>query len=269
MIELKPGVAIEQLLQQMAELKQSVTNSAIAMTWQDGQRYYLLAVERLEGIFSHSVADGSWYDQLCGGGYWAVREMSDGTTRPSPLLSAEAGRLVRWLEEIEQELQRIAREDDDPGTNATRLVFDTSALVREGSFDEVPWGSLVKADNVRLILPILVVREMDDLKNFGKTPKARRRLRRIYEILGGTGRGPAVVGVGVTLELLMDPFRHARLTNHDQEIVRRAAYLKGRPGGPLKIVTGDYTMLSIGAAEGIEVMMTPEELRIGAVEGEE
>ncbi|HUC14499.1 MAG TPA: PIN domain-containing protein, partial [Acidimicrobiales bacterium] len=114
----------------------------------------------------------------------------------------------------------------------------------------------------RLIIPILVMRELDDLKNFGKTPKARPRLRRIFEILRDKGRGPSPIREGITLELLMDPPRYSPLPVHDEEIVRRALYLRDRKGGILTLITGDYTMLASAGAEGLRVVMTPAELAL-------
>jgi hypothetical protein len=73
-----------------------------------------------------------------------------------------------------------------------------------------------------------VIRELDDLKNYGKSDKARPRLRRIYQLLDGHGRGPAKIRHGVTIELLMNPPRHVPLVINDEEIIRRSLYLKGR-----------------------------------------
>lgn len=260
MIELKPGVPTQALLQQLSVPRQSLANSGTAMTAEDGRRYFLVGVESLESAFSHSLIDGPWYDRLYSPGYWAVRDMTPETTRPFPLLTAEAGRLVRWLDDIERELKRISDQDEYDDKNIPRLVFDTSALVREGSFDTFDWSPKVDNVCVRLIIPILVVREMDHLKNYGKTPKARRRLRRIFEILNEQGRGPASVQPGTTLELLMDPPGHSRLSNHDEEIIRRAIYLQGRKGGPLKLITGDYAMLATAEAQGVPAELTPAEL---------
>lgn len=82
------------------------------------------------------------------------------------------------------------------------------------------------------------------------------------EILGDRGRGPTEVSDGVTLELLIDPRRHIRLTNHDEETVQRAMYLQGSIRGPLKLVSGDYTMLTTGRAVGLDAVLTPAELSI-------
>lgn len=99
MIELKVGLATNSLLRQLPELRQSVADSGTAMTWQDGQSYYRQAVERLEGVFSHSLLDATWHERLYSNGYWAVREMSEGTSRPFPLLQAQAGLFMKLLDQ--------------------------------------------------------------------------------------------------------------------------------------------------------------------------
>lgn len=264
MIEIKSGIQVDSTLQQFREIRQSLTNSATPVTWQHGQDYLLKAVETMDALLGHSFVDGHWHEKLYSNGYWAIRDLNDGDVRPLPLLWAEAGRLVRWLDEVERELKRIAEQDEWDKEAIPRLLFDTSALVREGSFDTFDWSGIAKDSQgrVRLIIPILVVRELDDLKNFGKSDKARPRLRKIFRLLEDNGRGPTQVSEGTTIELLMDPPGHLRLTSNDQEIVRRASYISGRSGGPVTIVSGDYTMLATAQADGIAVIMTPEELKI-------
>jgi predicted PilT family ATPase len=192
--------------------------------------------------------------------YWQIRELNVVTTRPLPLLSSAFGSLARWLCDIERELKRIASHDECTGSSATRIVLDSSALVRGTCFSEVPWTDVLQADEVKVFLPILVIRELDDLKNGGREPKARLRLKKIREILGNASTGPARVREGVTLQLLMDPPRHVRLPVNDQEITRRGKYLAGRPGGPLTLITGDYTQEFVARAEGLQAMTLPDEL---------
>ncbi len=262
------GVPTSSLLRDLPELQQSLANSTTAYSWQEGHGKYLQAVERLERVMSHYFVDFGWYERLYSQGYWAVREMSEGAVRPLPLLQAESSRLIRWLEGIERELSRIVVQDEWDEEGIPRLLLDTSALVREGSFDTFDWSELAGGSTrrVRLIIPILVVREMDDLKDSGKSSKARPRLRKIFEILNDSGRGPAPISKSNTLELLMDPPGHVRLTSHDAEIVRRATYLSGRQGGPFQLVTGDYTMLATAKADGIAAVLTPAEIRTPAEE---
>jgi predicted ribonuclease YlaK len=190
--------------------------------------------------------------------------LTTNTTRPMPLLQAEADRIIRWLDDIETELKRICDQDEWDDKSIPRIVVDTSAIVLEGQFDTFDWEPIVNNVCVRLIVPILVIRELDNLKNFGKEPKARRRLRRIQELLDGKGRGPAQVRPGVTIELLMNPPRHSPLPINDEEIVSRAMYVKGRRGGAVKLISGDYRLVLTAQAEGMDAQITPAELKQAA-----
>ena len=60
----------------------------------------------------------------------------------------EARRVLRWLEDIERELRRISEQDEWDDMNIPRLVFDTSALVREGEFDKLNWSGITGGASV-------------------------------------------------------------------------------------------------------------------------
>jgi hypothetical protein len=55
---------------------------------------------------------------------------------------------LRWLEDIELELRRISEQDEWDDKNIPRLVFDTSALVREGEFDRLNWSGITGGASV-------------------------------------------------------------------------------------------------------------------------
>lgn len=263
MIELKPGAPTKGFAENLKQARQTVANAGIASNIESGQNYFLNGVEALDSACDHSLVGGSWYENLYTSGYWAVRDLDATTPRPSPLLLGRARRITRWIDDVLEELARIEQQDEWDQNNTPRVVFDTSALVREGEFDALDWPDLLGSRTVRLIIPILVVREMDNLKNRDQYGNARKRLRRMFQFLDGHGRGPAKIRNGVTLELLMNPPRHIPLADHDQEIVRRASYLNGRLGGALTLITGDYTMLAMAEVEGISARLTPTELAQG------
>ncbi len=204
-----------------------------------------------------------WIERLQTPGYWAIRDMDVTSGRPSPLIESECQRLTRWLEEFDRELVRI-NEEDGQDRESARLVLDTSAIVRHRSFTDIDWPPYANAKSVRLFIPILVVRELDDLKDSGRSDKARSRLRNIRTAIAERGRGPApIAACNTTVELLMDPPNHNRLPIADEEIIRRAQYLRGRPGGPVRLATGDYTMQFMAEADDLPVLFLPDELRLG------
>jgi hypothetical protein len=76
-------------------------------------------------------------------------------------------------------------------------------------------------------------------------------------------RFPAVLSATTSIELLMDPPGYVRLSNDDAEITRRAQYLAGRQGGPVRLVTGDYVMVFTARSAGIRADLTPTEIVYG------
>jgi len=262
MFDFAPGINADQWLQNVSQWKTQLSNSAALITAAEGQAAYLRAVESIDLGVRSLLLGHEWFEALYTRGYWAIREMDASTPRPFPLIEAEASRLGRWLSELELELVKMADEDSQVNAAAVRLVLDTSALVRAKCFTEVDWPEYFDRKPVRLIIPILVITELDNLKNTGRSNKARPRLKKIRSILEGRGRGPGDVRGGVTLELLMDPPNHTRFPIPDQEIIRRTDYLKGRTGGPLFLVTGDYPMQFIAEADAVPVFFLPDELRL-------
>ena len=66
---------------------------------------------------------------------------------------------------------------------------------------------------------------------------------------------------GVTIELLMNPPSYVPLAINDEEIIRRSLYLKGRVGGPVKLISGDYRLVLSAQADGLDAELTPAELK--------
>jgi hypothetical protein len=262
MFDFAPGINAESALGNVRYWRTELSNAPSQMTSQESVATYLKAVEGIDRGLPSLLLGHDWTGALYTPAYWAIRDITDATPRPNPLIDSEVSRLGRWLTDLETELAKMADEDSRINVIAVRLVLDTSALVRAKCFTEVDWPKYFDRKPIRLVIPILVVDELDHLKNTGKSPKARPRLKKIRSILDGHGRGPGDVRGGVTLELLLDPINHLRFSINDQEVIRRADYLRGRPGGQLLLVTGDYTMQFISEANGIPVFFLPVELRL-------
>ncbi len=257
-----PGINPASWLNNTRVWDTELSNANTGITASDGQRAFLLAIESLDAGLRLLLLGHDWEKWVYTRAYWAIREMTESTPRPYPLLNSESSRLQRHVAELETELKRMAHEDSSVDLTAMRLVLDTSALVRAKCFTEVDWPEYFERKPVRLVIPILVIHELDHLKNTGKSNKARPRLKKIRSILEGHGHGPGDVRSGVTLELLLDPPDHHRLPINDQEIIRRTDNLKGRVGGPLRLVTGDYAMQFTAEADDVPVFFLPDELRL-------
>jgi hypothetical protein len=184
--------------------------------------------------------------------------------RPFPLVEAEVRQQVARLAGLQAELEAIAAEQAQVDQNAARVLPGTNFHLHFKLFKDIDWRVVAVAKTVRLVIPIVTIRELDNHKNLGRHPighRAATRLRALQEALAGHGRGPVSVREGVTLEILVDPLRHSREPNNDQEFLARTMIFQRRPGGSLTIVTGDLSMTLQAEALGLSAKMLDEEHR--------
>lgn len=119
---------------------------------------------------------------------------------------------------------------------------------------------------VRLLFPIVVVDELDDLKDASKQ-RARWRAAHTLGLLdgvldGGTHgtlhAGEHTVQDGetrgrVNLEIVLDPPGHVRLDRPDEEIIDRAVAIQGLAGREVRLLTCDTSQRTRGRAAGLQV----------------
>ncbi len=92
-----------------------------------GIQQYLVALNRLESSLANAFLGDAWFDQLHSQAFYSIRSQPAGVERPLQLLEAEIGRVIRWLKDLESELDRISDQDEFEGsTGVRRLVFDAS-----------------------------------------------------------------------------------------------------------------------------------------------
>ncbi|MFE7564190.1 PIN domain-containing protein [Kitasatospora sp. NPDC057500] len=119
---------------------------------------------------------------------------------------------------------------------------------------------------VRLLFPIVVVDELDDLKDASKQ-RARWRAAHTLGLLDGVLNG-ATHGVlregdydahkgetygKVNVEIVLDPPGHVRLDRPDVEIIDRAVAIQGLAGRDVRLLTCDTSQHTRGRAAGLQV----------------
>jgi hypothetical protein len=144
------------------------------------------------------------------------------------------------------------------------VVPDTSAFIEGAYFDQFNWHSLEginQGQPVRLIVPILVIEELDARKtdrNSRVSSRARSVLRRLWELHSGGPAQPATVpGRNATIEVFLDDAWHVRRPANDDEIVERAVTIKEITGQSTLLVGGDYQMLYRAATAGLGAALMP------------
>ena len=179
-----------------------------------------------------------------------------------------------WAERLEdeaRELRQVQAFVDRPGRIG---VLDTSAFIEGRKFWLANWPTLLGADPpggpplpVRLVVPLLVVEELDE----GKTSKVNRvqdrsrdSLRELWKLDRDSSLSSRLVDVlrlnsRVTIEILLDSRAHNRLPVNDFEITDRAVFVQEMVSSPrqVQMVAGDYSMLVRARSMGLHSVLIP------------
>lgn len=119
---------------------------------------------------------------------------------------------------------------------------------------------------IRLLFPIVVVDELDDLKDASKHRarwRAAHTLGRLDEVLAGRTHGVLAEGEytaadgetrgRVNVEIVLDPPGHVRLDRADVEIIDRTVAIQGLAGREVRLLTCDTSQHTRGRAAGLQV----------------
>lgn len=187
------------------------------------------------------------------------------------LISAEIADRSRAFEALAKSLDDLHNrckalpKSHDPSV----LVPDTNVFLhQEKRFDELDWRTIAStSDEVRLVVPMVVVRELDRHKRSASkntvsrssTETVRDRARASARELGTLLAYPTDVvtlrPAVLSLEMLLDPVGHARNPDPDSELIERAAALKGVTDRRVAIVTSDNGMKFAAAVAGVDVIL--------------
>ncbi len=180
------------------------------------------------------------------------------------LIRAERTDRLRVLNGVIRELEAL--EKAWSCVSAKVLAADTNVyLHHERYFDEIDWKKLADSDEVRLLIPIAVVRELDTHKRSNRQvtvsdtnkqqirTRARvtsRRLRELFEAPPWI----APLAPGVEAELLLDSLDHQTLNDADSEIIERVLAAKQLTRRPVAVVTGDAGIQFSARTAGLDVI---------------
>jgi len=187
----------------------------------------------------------------------------DLTTRPAGLINHLTDVWLARLDEVTGWLRDLLAFMGIPG----RIVVpDTSAFIEGAYFDTFDWHSLAavsSAEPVRLIVPILVIGELDDLKrdrNPRVNGRARSVLRRLWELHDADPARPASLPGkrATTIEVFLDEPWHLRRPVNDEEITERARMIAEITSQEVILAACDHSMLYCGAAgTGLRPVLMP------------
>jgi predicted ribonuclease YlaK len=189
--------------------------------------------------------------------------LDENTARPYPLITLEAEFQGDRLRSLADDL-RLALAQFELPKDGLAVVVDTNVFLHREFFKDSDWPRLVGAKEVRLVIPLVVVEELDAqaYKSQANATRARKVLRAFRELESGaaTPEAPVRVRDSVTLQFLMDPAGHERSSNHDEEILDRTEHLGTLVDvAKLRVATMDVSMQLRASLRGLSTLVLEPE----------
>jgi hypothetical protein len=206
--------------------------------------------------------------------YWALQAQAASVVGPvGELVETELEDRVTVLDQARQDLDREIARWSRPGL---LVVADSSFYIHHAEKLEqldLREHLKIREEPVRLLLPILVVDELDNLKE-SKDPRVRWRARYTLAVVDRVLQDPfrgrvreedfSVLQSGgiprgeITIELVFDPAGHVRLPINDDEIIDRALAIQTLAMRPVTLLTYDTGQSTRARAAGLREVKIPQ-----------
>jgi rRNA-processing protein FCF1 len=266
----RPGVRREDLFEVLRQLPHLVANARSGLTVLDRYNAYLAWVTEAVRMLRNRVSTADLDRLVLTRRYWLLQSMVTNLVGPTgDLLATETEERETGLREAYEALDAQIRRWSRPGVF---VVPDTSFYIEH---DKIELADLAAALNVRgedihLLIPIIVVDELDGLKKHND-PHTRWRAGYTLAVLDhvlsdGTGTAQlreadfsALTSGGIprgeiTIEMVFDPPGHARLPINDDEIIDRMLAIQPLAGRPVTLLTYDNSQSTRARSQGVPVM---------------
>jgi uncharacterized coiled-coil protein SlyX len=219
---------------------------------------YLRWVTTTEALLRSVFTDLALVHHLRTSAYWAIRNASFQPFRVIELINSELFEQRSWLEGLTVRLEALQnRMEAAPGKPT---VVDTHVLLHYQPPEQVDWPTVVEQDEVRLVLPLRVVEELDE-KKYAKrddlADRARRLLSQLWNTLGEAAGGPVSLRKNVTIEVPVEDGPRVRTADADEEILDSCLQLRN-VGCPPILVTGDTGMSLRAKNHQLDVIPMPD-----------
>jgi rRNA-processing protein FCF1 len=258
---LRNGVDLDLAIRTVAQLAQECEDIKAQLSGGPGDawRTYVTWAATCERQLRNLFADPGAIEGLHTQRYWHL--WTPGVHWAS-LIDAEIDVQVPRLNALASSLRAYLPLRERPGHLA---VVDTNVLLHYQRIDKVNWGDVVKDRPVRLVVPHIVLDELDDKRYLG-SDKIRERARsaiapfdELRDHLEGQGYAKLPVG-GATVEYLIDEQGHTRRDNPDEEVLDRARFLQQLTGRTVTVITADRGMRARAVASRLRVAGMPDVL---------
>lgn len=286
LVNLMPGADRQAALTTLQTLKIGAENGLSRVGDTVPAAAYLDWATNAARTLRHVVQPADVDRLVCTPRYWVIQQQAvsgsgiDISGALRPLLGLELEERITVFSEAHTDLDRLIRRWD---RNGHFVVADTSVFIESAKIEELDFVGLVefRGAPVHLLIPIVVIDELDGLKRYGvgehRGWRARYTLAVIDRVLenptsiarlrkedfspldsGGIPRGE------ITVEILFDPPGHERLSILDDEIVSRALAAQAMAGRAVTVMTHDTGQATRARAAGLTTVKVPSPA--GAVE---
>lgn len=271
-MRLRHGVTAAHAIKTLRELADGAQAARAAITpgsdrtneWlRRGRDRYLSWTETAEPQLHSLFAETDLIASLHSERYWRIHELDRYSARPAALLEAEIAVQIATLNDTADRLEGYRQLADRPGEV---FVVDTNTFMHCKLFTDINWLTEFDTEAVRLILPLIVLDELDD-KTFSANKRLSKRASKVLRTLDPfmetiVTAGTAEIEAGVTLEVLQDDEGHRRRGNNDTELLDRAEFFAQVIERSVALVTTDYGMRVRGKARNLQVRVMPDRLRL-------
>lgn len=251
------AATLDQLIQELTSVEDALSSDQVIaansyLIWAEKAERRLLAI--YEGL---TVSRRLHSDR-----YWQIRAMNSVTSRPMPLIRAEIQIQIRYLEGLLAQLRHYISLLALP-LDQWIVVLDTNVYIHGKLFHEVEWNREIDVRRASLVMPLVVLDELDRIKD--QDLKFGRRAQSVLRALDTSTSGkdwltPIPLRQNVWLQLLDEPSGHQRQQGQDDEIVRQARYFAQLNENRLVLLTRDRGMRLRAQAAGLISKTLPERL---------
>lgn len=225
------------------------------------QNSFLAWVGTAESQMRSIFIDPSTWEHLYDDRHWQIYGLTQESPRAIELINNAATFQAAWLEELIDRLKHLS--DRLAAAPGHLTVLDTNVLLHFHPPDQVDWPTVVGRPEVRLVIPLRVVEELDEKKYTARdnlADRARRLLGQLRSQLAPSAGGPTPLRENVTIEVPVDDGPRRRTLDADQEILDTCRELQfGGHGVTFVTLVSDDTGMTLRAtAQGIRVIAMPE-----------
>ena len=267
MIGLREGVSLEEVLAQLRDTNRTAGN-IVGLAMDGGADAmldeYFKWTESAERMLTNVLPVDAVAELVHTRRFWALRTLTGAESRVIPLIMTEIETRQRELRALVASLEaERARWADD---EATLVIPDTNMFLKDGEpFDSLSWLDGPEfSDELRIVIPIVVIHELDRLKREGNNSArsmARASIRWLTEKFPAPGPGSRVIlGTerrAVTLEAYVT---EGPMRPHDPDgvIIAAARWLQIASERPTRLVTHDLGMRLRARLSGVEAVQLPD-----------